>query len=243
MEKQNSLLIQDTVGNINRIRESLLPLEDATRDSLEYFCKWRSAQEIAETLKKLLTDKETTVTLVGPQQARKVKARLCRSRWTPARNAIIITAPPDKTCSREEAIIKEQDVQLTLTEKPYVASEPVLKTYNVPPGSAAEVAKSLTAEIGGRLQVIPLVGQNQIMVMATPEDHLRVAKIIEPKGKDEKPTAKTYSIKFEKAAWKGVFTWYAFESGLTRVGHAHANRHVHVRHGRIPARSCTRSRS
>ena len=29
---------------------------------------------------------------------------------------------------------------------------------------------------------------------------------------------KTYSIKFDKAPWKDVFTWYAFESGLTRVG-------------------------
>jgi len=44
-----------------------------------------------------------------------------------------------------------------------------LKTYNVPPGSAAELAKTIQAKYPW-LQVIALAQQNQVMVLAAPED-------------------------------------------------------------------------
>ncbi len=60
LEKQNMILIQDTVGNIDRIRATLDAVDKGHSDSLDIICKWRPAQEIAERLKTLLADKDTT---------------------------------------------------------------------------------------------------------------------------------------------------------------------------------------
>ena len=61
--KPNFLLVTDTVGNINRIRETLERVtgDKSHSDSLDIVCEWRPAQQVADTLKTLLTDKDTTV--------------------------------------------------------------------------------------------------------------------------------------------------------------------------------------
>jgi type II secretory pathway component GspD/PulD (secretin) len=69
LEKSNSLLLRDTVGNIVRIQKTLDEVEGKNdSDSLNHVCKWRRAQEIAETLKTLLTDKDTQANVTGTQQ-------------------------------------------------------------------------------------------------------------------------------------------------------------------------------
>ena len=69
LEKSNSLLLRDTVGNIVRIRVTLDEVEGKNdSDSLNHVCKWRRAQEIAETLKTLLADKDTQTSVTGTQQ-------------------------------------------------------------------------------------------------------------------------------------------------------------------------------
>lgn len=69
LEKSNSLLLRDTVGNIVRIRATLDEVEGKNdSDSVNHVCKWRRAQEIAETLKTLLADKDTQTNVTGTQQ-------------------------------------------------------------------------------------------------------------------------------------------------------------------------------
>jgi type II secretory pathway component GspD/PulD (secretin) len=216
LEKQNALLIQDTAGNIFRIRAAI-EVEHPTGpdDSLDHVCKWQSAQAMADVLKTLLTDKDTTVTVSGMPRTNH-RARNVQIAVDARRNALVLTAPPDKLVLAKK-IIAELDKPQKPTDKPYIPLNPILKTYTVPPGSAAEVAKKLTVAIAG-LQVVPLEKQNQIMVLATPADHERVAKLIPAKGSGKNPEPKSYAVKFQKTPWKDVFAWYATASGLTRVG-------------------------
>jgi RNA polymerase sigma factor (sigma-70 family) len=77
--------------------------------------------------------------------------------------------------------------------------------------------------------IIVLEKQNSLLIQDTVGNINRIREVLEPLEKQPpmgdpidprklpaKP--KTYSIKFQKTPWKDVFTWYATESGLTRVG-------------------------
>jgi type II secretory pathway component GspD/PulD (secretin) len=69
LEKPNAILITDTVGNIVRIQKTLDEIEKETggSDSLDHVCKYRRAQEVAEQIKTLMTDKDVAVTVTGAQ--------------------------------------------------------------------------------------------------------------------------------------------------------------------------------
>ncbi|AWM40676.1 Type II secretion system protein D precursor [Gemmata obscuriglobus] len=92
------------------------------------------------------------------------------------RNAILVTAPQDKI-GLAKKLIEEQDQPLYPDQKPLVAAEPVLKSFSVPAGSAAELAKTIQTRFPW-VTAIPLPAQNQIMVLAAPMDLLDIAKII-----------------------------------------------------------------
>ncbi|MDY3556068.1 secretin N-terminal domain-containing protein [Gemmata sp. JC717] len=92
------------------------------------------------------------------------------------RNAIYVTAPQDKI-GLAKKLIEEQDKPLTPTQVKLKVEEPVLKTYTVPAGSAAELAKAIQAKLPW-VQTIALPAQNQIMVLAAPIDQIDIAKII-----------------------------------------------------------------
>ncbi len=70
--KANSLLIQDTVGNILRIQDTIdeVTKKDIGSDSLNHVCLYRRPQEIAEALKTLMgTDVKVDVTGAAPAPA------------------------------------------------------------------------------------------------------------------------------------------------------------------------------
>lgn len=210
LEKSNSLLIMDTVGNIVRIQKTLADIEtEGGSDSLNHVLEYRRAQEVAETLKTLLSDKDTKIDVTGTPAAAPAydpyrrdygggydprnpqgydprrgatapttgaRVKTVQIAVDVRRNAILVTAPQDKI-GLAEKIIKEQDKPLFAGQKKFVPSEPVFKSYNVQAGSAAELAKAVTAKFPW-LQTIALPAQNQVMVMASPEDHFEVIKLL-----------------------------------------------------------------
>lgn len=219
LDKPNFLLVQDTVGNIKRILETLEAVEGDKihSDSLDHVCKWCRAQVIAETLKTLLTDKDTTATITGAQamqaysdprfgggfdrfgpgggfdrgrdfgrgpggQQPTTNARIktVQIAVDARRNAILVTAPQDKIVIAKQ-FIEKQDQKILPTDREIVPQEPVLKTYSVPTGTAAEVAKALQAKMPW-VNVAALAAQNQIMVVATPDDQISIALVINGAG-------------------------------------------------------------
>lgn len=224
LEKPNSLLITDTVGNIVRIQKTLIEVEkeNSGSDSLDHVCKYRRAQEIAEQLKALLTDKDSTVTVTGaatpgagfqpggfggdprfgggfppggfdPRRstpaATGARVKTVQIAVDVRRNAILVTAPQDKIGLARD-LIEKQDKPLYAGQKQYVPSDPVFKTYNVAPGTAAELAKIVQAQKPW-LTATPIVPQNQVMVLGAPEDHIEVVKLL---GLDQPGGATTETV-------------------------------------------------
>ncbi|AMV29061.1 Bacterial type II/III secretion system short domain protein [Gemmata sp. SH-PL17] len=92
------------------------------------------------------------------------------------RNAILVTAPQDKI-GLAEKLIKEQDRPLFPGQEKLKPADPVMKSYNVQVGAAAEVAKNVQAKFPW-VQTIALTAQNQVLVSAAPADHKDVEKYL-----------------------------------------------------------------
>ncbi len=228
--KPNFILIQDTAGNIVRIRELINPQrldEPVETDSLEHVCVWRAAKEIAKSLESLLADEKTKVVVGAPENkpnAPDARIKTVQITVNTNRNSVLVTAPPDKIGLAKQ-LIKTLDTKPTPDAKRYTTPTPVAKSYDVPAGSAADLAKTLQARFP-QAQIVPLLERNQLLVVASPADHKEMtAQGFEGYGRPNPLalplpglTEKTYSFKFEKAPWKDVFVWYATTTGLTQTG-------------------------
>jgi len=59
--RTNTLVVLDTAANVSRIYKTLQEVEGEIGDVFTHVCKYKRAQEVADTLKTLLTDKTTEV--------------------------------------------------------------------------------------------------------------------------------------------------------------------------------------
>jgi type II secretory pathway component GspD/PulD (secretin) len=91
-------------------------------------------------------------------------------------NTVMVTAPPDKL-GQAKKIIEESDRQIKPTDKPIVILPQILKTYTVPNGTSADLAKALTEKFPSA-KVSPIPMSNQIMVLAAPDEHEEIVNII-----------------------------------------------------------------
>ncbi|QDU23632.1 secretin N-terminal domain-containing protein [Urbifossiella limnaea] len=88
------------------------------------------------------------------------------------RNAVLITAPPEKITLAQE-IITNFDKKTSPDQKEIVPAAPELRTHAVAPGTADAIAKIIQEKNPAiRVQSIPT--SNQIMVYGTPEEHAEV---------------------------------------------------------------------
>jgi type II secretion system protein D len=87
-------------------------------------------------------------------------------------NTVTITAPPEKIALARK-IIEEKDKPTAGQKTTYEYRDPELRKYPVPTGSADAVAKTLLAESPG-LRIIALPTTNEILVLATPEEHFLI---------------------------------------------------------------------
>ncbi|MDB5307519.1 MAG: hypothetical protein JWO38_1721, partial [Gemmataceae bacterium] len=91
-------------------------------------------------------------------------------------NAVMVTAPADKL-GQAKKIIEDLDKPANPGDRPLVIAPPILKTYVVPAGTGGDTAKMLTERYPSmRVSAVP--NSNQIMVIATPDEHLEVVNII-----------------------------------------------------------------
>ncbi len=88
------------------------------------------------------------------------------------RNAVLITAPPEKITLAEQ-IIREFDKQTSPDQKMVVVAPPEYRTYPVQAGTADAMAKILQ-EKNPSIRVIAIPASNQLMVYGTPEEHAEV---------------------------------------------------------------------
>ncbi len=188
-DKFKYFVIRDTVGNVERILATLPkhPHTDTPTDSLDYVCKWRSATTIAKLLETLLADKNTTIVWGRGPGARddnppqptptpNARVKTVRIAVDSGRNAIIITAPQD-TIAVAKQIIEKQDTKPSPDAKEYKPAPSVVQAYNVPAGTATELAHAIQRRFPGA-QVVALPQQNQILVIATADEQKEIARAI-----------------------------------------------------------------
>ena len=170
-------------------------------ESITHVCKWRRAPEMASVLQQLLKDDQTKIEGSGaavapgftgpggypyPAPGGTDPRRPDPGRYPAAggrtktiqivvdnrRNAVLITAPPEKITLAQE-IIREFDKKTSETQREIVPAAPELRTYPVPAGTADPTAKILQEKNPAiRVQSIPT--SNQLMVYGTPEEHEEV---------------------------------------------------------------------
>ena len=244
LARTNTLVIVDTAGNINRIYQTIQEVEGKAGegDFLKHICKYRKAQDVADTLSKLLTDKDTTVATTGtqgyqpqyydqrggggydPRYSGGYDPRLAGGGGGQGRrdngysyggavgrvksvqiavdtkgNFIQITAPPEKILLAKK-IIEEYDVPQHPGDKPLKISEPELRKYSVPTGTADGVAKTLLAAEPS-LRILALPQTNEVMVFATPEEHFKLMGQIQGiTGQSATPTSESIPLVFTDPA-------------------------------------------
>ncbi|QEL14438.1 secretin N-terminal domain-containing protein [Limnoglobus roseus] len=171
----NRLLIRDTAGNIRTIIKDVNRPCESYGDSLAYTCQSILATDAVLLLTKLLSDRSTTVLPLGSPKSQddNGRTRLIQITANDRTNTIIITGPPDKLATAEK-LLKELDA-CPPGQKEYQPSEPTLKIYAVPPGTAETLARVLNEYHAGskfvRIAAIP--GKDEVMVLAPACVHVR----------------------------------------------------------------------
>ncbi len=108
-------------------------------------------------------------------------------------NSLTITAPPEKI-GLAKKIIEENDKPRGPLDRPITISDPIIQKYSVPTGTADAIAKTLQ-ENHKTVRIMALPLSNEIMVYATPEEHLAIAAQIKfGDGAISGPTQATISI-------------------------------------------------
>jgi len=93
-------------------------------------------------------------------------------------NSVLVTGPADKV-SEAEKILKKIDVQRP-GQKAVLVGDPILKIYSVAAGTAEALAKTLQdAHKASATCRISSAGNSKVLVYATPEDQMQIAKQIQ----------------------------------------------------------------
>ena len=217
--RPNTLILQDTVGNLQRILDILHANGKQDVGTLVYQCLYVRAQDAATILEKQLGDraKENAPTMVmmqggggpggggggpggGGMRAFPVMPTGKQSRpyyvSVEERNNKVLVSGPQDVITRAENILKQIDKGepgqgIRPQPGPYS-----LKTYAVSPGTAEAVAKQLSEvyKLSPTIRIAP-VGANSVMVYATFPDHVDIATLVEGVRPTPEPKNEIISIK------------------------------------------------
>jgi type II secretion system protein D len=211
LAEANQLLLQDTVRNLKRIYSTTKDLEDkdkANSGELSYKCKYIKARVAAEMLQKLLGDPLALARAAQPQfqfgggrggfpqpapapATTSTKIRMHYITADESNNTVMVTGPANKV-AQAKALLEKMDVARK-GQDPIKVGPPILQTYNVKDGNAEALAKMLTGVFKPSDNLgISAIGPNKIMVYATPEDQVDIARHIE--GQTAKDTGKAEVI-------------------------------------------------
>jgi general secretion pathway protein D len=205
LHKANQLILQDTVGNLNRIKRDLDDQEtkEASGGQAETYahrCTYIRARDAEATLRSFLGQQTVIETTVRPgpggpmgtggppmgsgstggapngreDRARPATTQKIRSYTVTSderTNTVFVNGPPDKI-AQAKAVMAKLDVGTV----PITIGAPVLQTYPVKEGNADALSKTLLEIHKGSAGIkIAPIGNNQIMVLASPEDQLIIA--------------------------------------------------------------------
>jgi len=198
LTKSNQLMLKDTAGNLSRIVKTIDDIEKNEKGQSESFshtCVYIKARDAERMLKELLGDPRIMMAQImaaaqprrdeqgrvvqAPPPAQKIRMYYITS--DERLNSVMVTGPADKIAQARD-IMKKVDVPQA-GQKPVTVGNPVLKTYSVPAGSAADVARTLQDIYRTSNTVrVTAVGTAAIMVYAPPEDQFDVANLITGNG-------------------------------------------------------------
>ncbi len=199
MTRANQLILQDTVANLKRIRKTVRDIEQnenqVQAESLNHECKFIKAREAERILKDLLGDPKLMTAappgqqMVDPRSGRVLGTTTGRSRahniTTDDRtNTVLVTGPADKVAQARD-VLKRIDVGAP-GQLPFISGNPFIKQYTVPAGTADALAKTLT-EIYRTSPVVRIsaANPNTMIVYATPDDQMEIAKQILGSGTEK----------------------------------------------------------
>jgi type II secretory pathway component GspD/PulD (secretin) len=181
--KTNTLVIFDSAGNLRRIVKIIEHAEAGSQNFFFHRCLWKKAQDIADDLKVLLTDREPLTLSMSPQVQLYFEPYGSFSSWDPREwgrsatargnkisitvdvkaNTLTIIGPPEKIALAKK-VIEQKD-----REKKY--SDPQLRKYSVAPGTAEAAARMLEDNYPG-VRVIALPTTDEVLVLANRVEHL-----------------------------------------------------------------------
>jgi general secretion pathway protein D len=200
LTKSNQLLMKDTAGNLMRIVTTINDIEKSEKGQTESFshtCVYIKSRDAERMLRELLGDPRVLVAQYmqamqqmqrqqnqggqGPQ-VQLPKIRMYQITSDERMNSVLVTGPADKIAQAKE-IMKKVDVPQPGQKPIMIGGHPVLKTYSVPAGSAADVARTLQDIYRASNTIrVTAVGTAAIMVYAMPEDQLDVAQLLTGNG-------------------------------------------------------------
>ena len=208
LKTANQLVITDTARNLRLIVKTLRDIEENEKGQAEtfsYVCKYVRARDAERILEKLLGDPERQARLqspgfpgrpgqpgqpvrmaIGPDgqpipqggaaapAANAPKIRMHYLAVEESTNTVFVSGPANKI-AQAKAILKDVDVPGT----PIPVGNATWQTYSVPAGSAGDLVKSLTAIFKPSANLnITAIGNNRLMVYATPADQRDIAQYI-----------------------------------------------------------------
>ena len=183
LEKSNQLLLQDTVANLIRIKKTLDDIEKADSrqaNQLSYKCKYIKATEAERVLRQLLLgEAKPSADAKGPTPvavAQPVGKKPTFITSNERAQAVLVVGPADRI-AEAESILKRIDVN-NEGDKPVLVGASQLKTYSVPTGTAEAVVKTLTDAFKESQSFRISTAGSKILVYATPEDQITIAKLI-----------------------------------------------------------------
>jgi type II secretory pathway component GspD/PulD (secretin) len=201
LSRANQLLLQDTAGNLKRIKKTIQDIEDTEKNQGESYshpCKYVKARDAEKTLKDLLGDPRELLRALQPQpqfrdfqggggraqpplQPAPVVNQKIRMHYISAderTNTVLVRGPADVIAQAKE-ILKKIDVPQR-DQPPVLVGPPTFRKYSVPSGNAEAMAKTLQEIYKASNSVrISAVGNGSILVYAGPEEQFEIAKHIE----------------------------------------------------------------
>lgn len=110
-----------------------------------------------------------------------------------ATNTVYVNGTADKV-GQAKAFLQKYDVPSSPGAKKIAPTKPEFQTYPVSAGNADAMAAYLAEQYRGTTIKVRAISGNQIMVLATQDDHLDIAEIIGKFGKTTNATTKTLPV-------------------------------------------------
>ncbi len=208
LHKANQIIMQDTVANIRRIKKELDDQEEkeasgGQAETYTHRCIYIRARDAEATLRGFLGEQNQVIETTrpgsapttpmspgggpggqsGPQNNRDDRggrsATIQRVRkYTVTSdertNTVFVNGPPDKIAQAKQVIAR-----LDVGTAPISIGGPVLVTYPVKEGNAEALSKTLNEIHKGSAGIkIAPISNNQLMVLANPEDQMVIANQI-----------------------------------------------------------------